>query len=535
MSKEFNIEGLCLPELHYMVCIEEKLEKIKAFVDDGKYFTINRGRQYGKTTTLWALQDYLEKEYIVVSMDFQMQMSEAKFKNENTFSLAFAKAFIRTIINQKNPLPEAMQNLIMALKTIVDSEKKELELVELFEYLSEICGESDKPVVLMIDEVDSASNNQVFLDFLAQLRGYYLKRTAMPTFRSVILTGVYDIKNLRAKIRPEKEHKKNSPWNIASDFDVDMSLPQKGIAGMLSEYDADYQIGMDIMEMATMIFDYTSGYPFLVSNICKIIDEKIAGSEEYPDKTAAWTKAGVLTAVRMVLTEKNTLFESLVTKLDDFPELNQMILSLLFTGSRIEYNPDNNVLAIAGMFGFIKNRNGTVAIANRIFETRLYNRYLSTEEMRGNEMYKASVQDLNQFIVDGHLNVRRILDKFVTHFHDIYINFDEKFFEDDGRRFFLLYLRPIINGRGNYYIESQTRDAKKTDVIIDYQGEQYIIELKLWRGEEYNNRGEQQLLDYLGYYHLDKGYMLSFNFNKKKEIGLKEIVIGDKVIIEAVV
>lgn len=26
----------------------------------------------------------------------------------------------------------------------------------------------------MIDEVDSASNNQVFIDFLAQLRGYYL-------------------------------------------------------------------------------------------------------------------------------------------------------------------------------------------------------------------------------------------------------------------------------------------------------------------------------------------------------------------------
>ena len=44
----------------------------------------------------------------------------------------------------------------------------------LFEELSEFCASAPKPVVLLIDEVDSASNNQVFLDFLALLRGYYI-------------------------------------------------------------------------------------------------------------------------------------------------------------------------------------------------------------------------------------------------------------------------------------------------------------------------------------------------------------------------
>lgn len=42
-------------------------------------------------------------------------------------------------------------------------------------------------------------------------------------------------------------------------------------------------------------------------------------------------------------------------------------------------------------------------------------------------------------------------------------------------------------------------------------------------------------MDYLDYYHLKKGYMLSFNFNKKKQIGVKEIQIDDKILIEAVV
>lgn len=60
------------------------------------------------------------------------------------------------------------------------------------------------------------------------------------------------------------------------------------------------------------------------------------------------------------------------------------------------------------------------------------------------------------------------------------------------------------------------------------------MEMKIWHGNEYNERGERQLSEYLEYYRLKKGYMPSFNFNKKKEIGVKEMVIGDKVIVEAI-
>lgn len=76
---------------------------------------------------------------------------------------------------------------------------------------------------------------------------------------------------------------------------------------------------------------------------------------------------------------------------------------------------------------------------------------------------------------------------------------------------------------------------ERTDVIVDYHGEQFIIELKLWQGNAYHERGERQLSDYLDHYHLDKGYMLSFDFNLNKQIGVRELKIGDKILIEAVV
>ena len=63
----------------------------------------------------------------------------------------------------------------------------------------------------------------------------------------------------------------------------------------------------------------------------------------------------------------------------------------------------------------------------------------------------------------------------------------------------------------------------RTDLIIDYQGKQYIIEMKIWYGNEYNARGEEQLLGYLNDYYLERGCMLSFNFNKNKKPGVQEI------------
>lgn len=98
---------------------------------------------------------------------------------------------------------------------LADGKERNVTLSVLFRTLLQWCRISEKPLVLIIDEVDTATNNQVFVDFLAQLRAYYLRRMQMPTFRSVILAGVYDVRNVKSKIRPEENHKTNSPWNIS--------------------------------------------------------------------------------------------------------------------------------------------------------------------------------------------------------------------------------------------------------------------------------------------------------------------------------
>ncbi|MCL2775244.1 MAG: AAA family ATPase, partial [Oscillospiraceae bacterium] len=69
--KRFNVTGNCVPNENYMVDISDKITKIRKLVDEGSYFTINKARQYGKTTTLATLEKAIENEYIVASISFQ--------------------------------------------------------------------------------------------------------------------------------------------------------------------------------------------------------------------------------------------------------------------------------------------------------------------------------------------------------------------------------------------------------------------------------------------------------------------------------
>ena len=522
--RRFNTTGTCYPDEHYMVDITDRVDDIEKKVSEGEYITINRGRQYGKTTTLYHLTERLSKNYVVFSISFE-SMGEADFKTNDSLAYSFADALKSAIENDETT--NANEEVKKAIFDVVDAaEDYQIKPKVLSDLIINISKTTSSPIVVIIDEVDNASNYESFIEFLRLLRNKYLNRKKIPTFQSVILAGVYYIKNLKLKVRLDSDHQYNSPWNIAVPFKADMSLPKNGIEQMLQEYEADHNAGMNVSEMAQLVWDYSSGYPFFVSKLCQLIDEEQLG----------WNKDGFLQAVKKLLIEENnTFFDDLNKKMETFPQMAEILKDILYYGKSISYNSDNKILNIAAMFNYIKPVNGKVRIFNRIIETRLYNKFSSDEEI-SDILYNKGDTDRNQFIEDGVLKMDKILERFAVHFNDIYGKRDTEFKEEEGRRFFMLYIKPIINGTGNYYIEAETRDRSRTDMIIDYLGTQYIIEMKIWRGDAYNERGEQQLTEYLDYYHVNKGYMLSFCFNQKKETGIvRRLKIGDKEIVEAVV
>jgi len=349
--------------------------------------------------------------------------------------------------------------------------------------------------------VDRASDYAVFASFLGTLRQKYLDRPDAgdrSTFHSVILAGVHDIKNLKAKIRPDSEHAYNSPWNIAAPFDVDMSFAPDEIATMLIEYEADYHTGMDIGAVSERLYYYTSGYPFLVSALCKMIHEQSLG----------WNRTGVDTAAKLLVLETNTLFDYIIKNMQEHKSLNDMIVAILLRGVYVPYCPSDPDVSMGIMYGIFKRKGTPVTISNRIFEKFIYEYMLIRADKL--DLLLPTDSEKSIYIRDNHLDMIRVITRFAEFMHREYRCITLSLVEAEGRLLFLAYLRSIINGAGNYYVEVQTRSISRMDIVVTFGNQVFIVELKVWYGEQHESSAYDQLAGYVKSQGESTGYLISF-------------------------
>ena len=520
--RKFNVTGLCIPEEDYMVDISGKVKQIKRLVDSRSYFTINRARQYGKTTTLNELCKALAYEYIVISLSFQ-GMGDECFSSSALFCQAFIKRVVESLrfSSAENEYIEKW------------NDESILGIDPLGRHITKMC-ENEK-LVLVIDEVDRTSNNRVFLHFIDMLREKFLARKAKKdfTFHSVILAGVYDIKNIKLKMINEGAYTPttaegkiyNSPWNIAVNFTVDMSFNAAEIETMIAEYEKDHSTGMDVTLVSEEIYNYTSGYPFLVSRLCQCIDEELGKD---------WTTDGIQRAIRLLLVENNTLFDDIFKNLENNKELSVLIYDLLVLREVKPFVIYDPVVGIGVIYGFIKNVDDRIAIANKIFELLMVNYFIS-KDLRNKRQITGVLQ--RDVVREGKFDMELCLRKFAEHYDEIFNNADKEFLERHGRLLFLSYLKPLINGQGFYHIESQLIDLRRMDIIVDFGRQQFIIELKLWNGKSKHDDAYLQLCGYLESKRADTGYLLTFDFRKdaNKVQRAEWIDVGGKRIFDVIV
>jgi hypothetical protein len=515
-NKEFNITGLCIPKLHYMVDTSEKVSQIiERYIKRGAYFTMNCARQYGKTTTLELLYHRLREDYIVLDISFEA--SDDCFVSMYSLALGLVSKIEDRLVSEN-----VSDTLLEKWRKPVS---ETLPMEDLNRRITELCRNSDREIILMADEVDRVADNQLFLLFLGLLRTKYLRRNAGRdyTFKSVILAGVHDIKNLKMKLRQEENRKYNSPWNIAADFNVEMGFSVREIESMLREYEADCQTGMNIHVIAERIYAYTGGYPFLVSWICKRIDEG----------ELSWTISGVQTAVKDLLHGTNTLFDDIIKNLENYPDFRKLVETVLVQGESVPFVVSNPEIARGVMYGIFQKTKGQVSISNQIFETYIYEYLISIS--RTQELLLPKYSDKSQYIRDGRLDMRLVLERFSAFLKSEYRKEDGRFIERQGRLLFLSFLRPIINGTGHYAVEAQTRQNTRMDIQVFYGSEEFIVELKLWHGAKKERDGYAQLAGYLDARGLEQGYLVSFCENLKTPRENQEIEYNGHKIYEVII
>jgi hypothetical protein len=510
MARKFNVTGTCFSEDHYMADVSKKWAQTYEMIESGEYFIINRPRQYGKTTTLYNMAERLTQsgKYLVFNMSFE-GIGDDIFKLETVFS----SGFVRLLAKYASITAPELEDWLLETSPSINS----LELLDKF--ITKVVNKTDKKVVVLIDEVDKSSNNQLFISFLAMLRNKYLERKTFKTFHSVVLAGVHDIKSLKVKIRQGDEQKYNSPWNIATTFTVNMNLQPDEIQPMLADYMQEQGITMDTQLIADRLFYLTSGYPFLVSQLCKIIAEDIL------TKTGAkeWTEADVNKAFQLLIRQRGVAnFDTVIKNLREYKDLYNLVYSLIIDGAVVPYNDHDfttNLGILHGIFG--QSESGALIIHNRIYREIIADMMIS-EWRTGNLINPKHNTDefdaISQYYLPNKgLDMQKVLENFQIFMKKEYSGKNREFLERDGRLIFLAFLKPILNGAGYDFKEPQISEEKRLDVVITYNQHLYVAELKIWRGPVAHEKGLGQLVDYLDILGLDTGYLLIFDTNKKKK------------------
>ena len=301
------------------------------------------------------------------------------------------------------------------------------------------------------------------------------------------------------------------------DFTVDLSFNAEEIASMLRDYSRDKGFQPDIGAIARRLHYYTSGYPYLVSKLCKFIDEQIALSRE--DK--CWSVEDVDEGYT------TTLFDSLTKTLENNRKLYEIVSRIAINGTNFPFAITNPVIGLGYAYGIIApSRDRRCRIHNRIFEQRIY-AHIMADLLLAKHVEMSEVGRPENYSDDG-LDVGLILKRFQVFMKENYSGKDAGFLEREGRLLFLSFLRPIINGRGFDFKEPNVSEERRMDIVVTYLRHRYVIALKIWYGPKYHEAGLKQLGEYLDAYSLKDGYLLIFDFGKNKSYKQENIVFDDK-------
>ena len=215
-----------------------------------------------------------------------------------------------------------------------------------------------KPIVLLLDEIDSLPED-LLLSVLAQLRRGYTARP-LPFVHSLALVGVRDVRDYRVKIRPEQESMGTaSPFNVKSDSLTLRNFSRDEVAELYAQHTAETGQGFT-PEAVDRVFADTQGQPWLVNAIGRqCVDAEVT------DRSQAITESHAVAAREAVILRRDTHLDSLVDKLQE--ERVRRIIEPILTGTTMPLDTYNDDLVYVRDLGLVVVT-PHVRIANPIYQ-----------------------------------------------------------------------------------------------------------------------------------------------------------------------
>ena len=468
--KRFNTSGPNIPEEHYTIERTNLIRKGMELVENKRYFTIWAPRQTGKSTYFKQLSDKLETQgYKVARINFE------NYKNE--------------------PVSSFLNRLTRNLKDFWGINFPNTTIGDIFEKIETF---NESKFVLIIDEVEGI-NKEYFGDFLHAIRSVYHSRQNH-CLKSVILVGVSNIVGV--------VNDNASPFNITDNLNIPY-FTDKEVYELLHQHETE--TGQLFEEKVKQkIIQITANQPGLVNGFAKKLVEDnpqktILNYEDYL-KIEHW--------YLNIAIDKN--FANILNKAK---KQRNFVERLLFTEDKIPFKIDRESIKLLHTNGLIKeDENGFVTFWVPFYKKRLYDAFYPY--MNGEQSHiSRTIYAPEYFTEEGELR----LDKMIQSYKDYVKKRGFNVFRKKDRQgkytslkeaaliySFETYIHAFITQTdGKIYREANT-GLGKSDMIINLNNKEYLIETKIYYAYKQFTDGKKQLAYYCKTLDLNKGVYLVF-------------------------
>ncbi len=511
MPRRFNTAGPNRPELHYTLDPEARLPELRRLIENQEYFVVHAPRQSGKTTSLDTLARKLTHEGRYTALHFSIERSRPFKDDVAAANRAVLRALQGTV---ESTLPEAL---------CPPAELFKHEAFEpssgLFDVLNKWTQRSPRALVVFIDEIDTLEDDAL-ISILHQLRdGYNLRPKNFP--QSVALIGMRDVREYRARIRPERESLgSSSPFNVKAESLTLANFTHAQVRALYEQHTAETgQIWQE--DAVARAYELTRGQPWLVNALARQIVE-----HEAAESATAITAMHVESAKEALILRRDTHLDSLAERLHEGRV--RRVIEPVLTGSFFSadvYNDD--LLYVAGL-GLVTPPPAQIMIANPIY-AEVIPRALSFVMQSG-----LPVQAQWYILPDGRLDLSKLLTEFQQFFREeseAWLK-NQHYIEAGPHLLLYAWLQRVINGGGHLGRESAVGN-KRADLLLEWPitthpekrrwpilPEVYVqreaLEVKLYHSSNTETEGLQQLGGYLSRLGLTSGHLLIFDRRPEK-------------------
>ena len=454
-QKYFNIAGPCNSNKHYMLDPLRNMGKeLMRLIEQENYFVLHAARQSGKTTLLKELTCKINAAGKLYALYCSLEEVQGLVEPEK--GIPAIVRIIKIALNDHNMPSGFAENadnndISTALRTSLNA----------------YCKTLNKPLAIFFDEADCLSNGTL-ITFLRQLRYGYVNRNSVPFIHSTALVGMRNIRDYKARIRPDSETLGSaSPFNVVSKAMTISNFTCEEVAELYSQHTT--ATGQVFEKNALeYIFEQTQGQPWLVNAIAREAVEEICKS----DYSAVITQDMARQAIQNIILARGTHFDSLMERLKE--ERVRKVIQPLILGEEFAIDKSSDDYLYTRDLGIIRDSGDQTEPSNPICAELIVRTLNWTVQDTLRTKYKD--YDVPHYLKGGKININALLKDFQVFWREnseIWIQrYKENFYQYDEAAPHLViqaFLQRVINGGGNISRE-MALGKNRSDICVEWEG-----------------------------------------------------------------